>query len=277
MRAARLTSVLACLCAGVAAFGWMPAAMAQSGDKAQHQLSPEELNEKYHFCTFPVSNIHFSVQHVNDVIAACTVLINTEGGSAENRSLIYLQRGAMYRRLGKFKLALADFTMSIHYDPKSAYAYTGRGNAHRGLHQLDEAIADHTEAIRLDPNYAIAYSNRGNAWDDKKEYKRAIEDFDAALKLNPRYSAALNNRAIAKSNLGDHGGAIADYSAAIKLDPRDAIAYFNRGNERLEAGDKKGAIADYRAALKIDPRLTQAAEALKEIAAEEPKTKRRRR
>lgn len=277
MRAKLLTLALACLLAGVAASGWMPTAMAQSGAKERPQLSAEELNEKYHFCTFPVSNIHFSVQHVNDVIAACSALINSEGGSAENRSLIHLQRGAMYRRLGKFKLALADFTMSIHYDPKSAYAYTGRGNAYRGLHQLDEAIADHTKAIELDPTYAIAYSNRGNAWDDKKEYRRAIADFDAALKLNPRYAAAFNNRAITKSNLGDHDGAIADYSAAIKLDPRDAIAYANRGNERLETGDKKGAIADYRTALKLEPRLTQAAETLKEIAAEVPKKKRRRR
>jgi hypothetical protein len=163
MRAKLLTLALACLLAGVAASGWMPTAMAQSGAKERPQLSAEELNEKYHFCTFPVSNIHFSVQHVNDVIAACSALINSEGGSAENRSLIHLQRGAMYRRLGKFKLALADLTMSIHYDPKSAYAYTGRGNAYRGLHQLDEAIADHTKAIELDPTYAIAYSNRGNA------------------------------------------------------------------------------------------------------------------
>ncbi len=239
----RLTILLACLWAGVAVGGWSAAAMAQSGAKERPRLSSEELNEKYHFCTFPVSNTNFSIKHVNDVIAACTALINTEGGSAENRSRVHLQRGAMYRRLGKFELALADFTMSIHYDPKSAYAYTGRGNAHRGLHQVDESIADHTEAIRLDPKYAAAYNNRGNAWRDKKDYARAIADYDEAVKIDPHYASAL----------------------------------YNRGNARLDAGDKDGAIADYRQALKVNPNLKEAAEMLKEIAAEEPKKNRRRR
>jgi lipoprotein NlpI len=145
MHIQRLTIVLACV-AGLAA-------LAQPADA---QLSKEDIQKDYFLCTFPVPNTNFSVQHVNDVIAACTALVNTSGGSVENRALVHLQRGAMYRRLGKFELALADFTMSIHYDPKSALAYTGRGNAHRGLHQVDEAIEDHSKAIELDPNYAEA-------------------------------------------------------------------------------------------------------------------------
>ena len=206
MNTKRLAICLAALWAG---FVMSAPALAQSGGKTP---SPEDLNEKYHFCTFPVSNSSFSVKHVNDVIAACTVLINSSGGSAENRSLVHLQRGAMYRRLGKFELALADFTMSIHYDPNSAYAYTGRGNAHRGLKQIDEAIADHTKAIELDPKYADAYNNRGNARDDKKDYKGAVEDFDKAISLDPHYAGAFNNRGLSKSHLGDKAGAIADFA-----------------------------------------------------------------
>ena len=206
-----LAIFLACLCAGFAVLASPPAALAQTGGKA---LSPEDLNNYYHLCTYPVSNTNFSIKYVNDVIAACTALINSPGGSAENRSLVHLQRGAMYRRLGKFELAIADFTMSIHYDPKSALAYTGRGNAHRGLHQIDESIADHSKAIELDPTYVEAYSNRGNAWRDKKDNKRAIADYDAAIKINPHY----------------------------------ALAFYNRGNTRLDEGDKDGAIADYRRA-----------------------------
>jgi tetratricopeptide (TPR) repeat protein len=200
---------------------------------AHAQLSKEEIQKDYFLCTFPVSNTNFTVQHVNDVIAACTALINTSGGSAENRALVHLQRGAMYRRLGKYELALADFTMSIHYDPKSAYAYTGRGNAHRGLHQSEEAIADHSKAIELDPSYAEAYSNRGNVWRDLKDFKRAVADYDAAIKINPHY----------------------------------VLAFYNRANTRLDQGDKDGAIADYREALKIEPRFEQAADMLKELKA----------
>jgi len=225
MSSKRLTIVLACLMAGLTNFAWTPGAVAQ--------LSKEEIRKNYFLCTFPVSNTNFTVQYVNDVIAACTTLINTSGGSDENRSLVHLQRGAMYRRLGKYELALADFTMSIHYDPKSAYAYTGRGNAHRGLHQIDEAIEDHTKAIELKPDYAEAYNNRGNAWRDKKDNKRAIADYDTALKIDPHY----------------------------------ASGYYNRGNAQLDEGDKAGAIADYRKALEIDPNFQQASDMLKELGA----------
>jgi tetratricopeptide (TPR) repeat protein len=212
---------------------WLLAALAVTALPASAQLSKEEVQKDYFLCTFPVSNTNFSAQHVNDVIAACTALVNTSGGSAENRALVHLQRGAMYRRLGKFDLALADFTMSIHYDPKSALAYTGRGNAHRGLHQIDEAIEDHSKAIELDASYAEAYSNRGNAWRDKKDNKRAIADYDAAIKLNPKY----------------------------------ALAFYNRANTRLDDGDKTRAIADYREALKIEPHFEQAADMLKQMKA----------
>ncbi|HZQ14296.1 MAG TPA: tetratricopeptide repeat protein [Pseudolabrys sp.] len=225
-----LTILAAGFCAALAVLASSPAALAQAGGK---ELSREQLNDLYRLCTFPVSNTNFSVKHVNDVIAACTTLVNTEGGSAENRALVHLQRGAMYRRLGKFELALADFTMSIHYDPNSAYAYTGRGNAHRGLHEIDEAIADHSKAIELKPDYAEAYNNRGNAWRDKKDNKRAIEDYDQALKLDPHY----------------------------------ASGYYNRGNARLDDGDKAGAIADYRQALKINPNLEQASAMLRQLKA----------
>jgi len=212
---------------------WAALAVTASAPPAMAQLSMEEIQKDYFLCTFPVSNTNFSVKYVNDVIAACTALINSPGSSAENRSLVHLQRGAMYRRLGKFELAIADFTMSIHYDPKSALAYTGRGNAHRGLHQIDESIADHSKAIELDPTYVEAYSNRGNAWRDKKDNKRAIADYDAAIKINPHY----------------------------------ALAFYNRGNTRLDEGDKDGAIADYREALKIEPHFEQAADMLKELKA----------
>ena len=85
---------------------------------------------------FPVAGAELDRETINEIITACSALINSEGGNDEARSIVHLQRGSMYRRLGKFDLALADFTMSIHYDPKSADAYTGRGNAHRGLHQI---------------------------------------------------------------------------------------------------------------------------------------------
>jgi tetratricopeptide (TPR) repeat protein len=170
-------------------------------------------------CMSPTADISLPEGAIKRVIAACTVLIKSGGGDNEGRAIAFLQRGSMYRRIGKFELALADFSESLRYRPDSADAYTGRANAHRGLGQLDAAIADHSEAIRLKPDFAMAYSNRGNVYSDKKDYQRAIADYDEALKRDPHYAAAFYNRAIAREDSGDKDGAIADYREALRLRP----------------------------------------------------------
>jgi tetratricopeptide (TPR) repeat protein len=187
-------------------------------------VAPEE-------CMVPVADIKLDAKSIERVMQACSGLINSPGGSAADRSLAFLQRGSMYRRLEKYDPALADFDQSLRYDPNSASAYTGRGNALRHLGRFDQSIAAHSEAIRLEPNNAMAYANRGNAFDDKKDYVHAIADFDAAIKLDPRY----------------------------------ATAFYNRANTKLNAGDKEGAIADYREALRLRPNFKEAADALKEL------------
>jgi len=202
-----------------------------SKGKAAAEPSPQAAQENFRRCAFPVTDVGPPPEEMKRVIAACTVLINSSGGSADNRALVHLQRGSMYRRLGQFELALVDFSESLRYDPKSADAYTGRGNAYRGLKLVDQAIADHSEAIRLKPDDATSYNNRGNAWSDVKNTEKAMADYDTAIKLNPTY----------------------------------ASAYYNRGNLRLATGDKDGAIADYQQAVKLNPYLKAAGEALREV------------
>ena len=197
----------------------------------QAELSQEAANKYFHICVFPVTDVGPPKEWMLKVIDACTALINSQGGSDENRADIHLQRGSMYRRLGKFELALVDFSESLRHDPNSALAYTGRGNAYRGLKLFDLAISDHTEALRLKPNDATTYNNRGNAWQDLNNNERAIADYDMSIKIDPNY----------------------------------ATAYYNRGNARLDAGDRDGAIADFRHAAKLNPYLKQATERLQQV------------
>ena len=175
-------------------------------------------------CMFPTSGIDLDKKAINRVLASCSALIKSGRGDDEDRSIAFLQRGSMYRRLGKFELAYADFSASLKYDPNSAAAYTGRGNALRNMGKIDEAIADHTVAIRLKPNYPEAYSNRGNAWSDKKDYARAIADYDEAIRQSPKFASAFFNRALARSDSGDKEGAAADYREVLRLNPSHKAA-----------------------------------------------------
>jgi tetratricopeptide (TPR) repeat protein len=188
-------------------------------DKRAAQVGRAPSQEEIMRCMVPTAGITMPEGAIKQVVAACSVLIKSGGGDDEGRAIAFLQRGSMYRRLGKFDLALADFSESLRYNPNSADAYTGRGNAHRGLGQIDAAIADHDEALRLKPNFATAYNNRGNAYSDKKDYQRAIADYDEAVRLEPHYAGAFYNRAIARADSGDKDGAIADYRETLKLRP----------------------------------------------------------
>lgn len=68
----RLVALLGGAAAALTAMTWTP---------AMAQLSKDEMRKDYFLCTFPVSNTNFTVQYLNDVIAARTTLINTPGGS----------------------------------------------------------------------------------------------------------------------------------------------------------------------------------------------------
>jgi tetratricopeptide (TPR) repeat protein len=224
MNANRLAVLVAFLCMGFALAAQPATAGNFPEEKLRRPISAEVANRNLKECVFPVANVTLNRKTMDSVIRACTVLIEAEGGSDKNRADVYLQRGSMYRRLGKFDLALADFNLSIRYSPASADAYTGRGNSYRGLHKLDESIADHSEAIRLDPRNATAYNNRGNALSDKKEFPRAIADYDEAIMLNPNYAAAYYNRGLARKDTNDKDGAIADFRQALKISPNMSAA-----------------------------------------------------
>jgi len=53
-------------------------------------------------CTMPVADIALDPKSIDRVRQACTNLINSPGGSADARSLAFIQRGSMYRRQQKY-------------------------------------------------------------------------------------------------------------------------------------------------------------------------------
>ncbi len=135
--------------------GFPPALESLKKIGASHNPPPRTIpvevgRRNFRQCVWPVAGIDLKPKDIDRIIKACTVLIEAQGGSDENRADVHLQRGSMYRRLGKYGLAVADFNESIRYAPNSPEGYTG--NAYRGLKQLDDALADHSEAIRLRPD-----------------------------------------------------------------------------------------------------------------------------
>ena len=77
----------------------------------------------------------------------CELLSQTRQASAAS----YIERGIQYQRQGLLDRAIADYTIAIEFDPRSALAHYNRGSAHQQRDELMEAIADYSKAIEIDP------------------------------------------------------------------------------------------------------------------------------
>src|SRR5580658_6368832 len=86
-------------------------------------------------------------------IKACTALIESAQGAAQDRAKVY----------------------------------DSRASAYFGLGDDDRAMADDDAAIRLDPNLAAAYSGRGDIYMDREDPDRAITEYDQALQHDAKY------------------------------------------------------------------------------------------
>lgn len=64
-------------------------------------------------------------------------------------------------QLGKYDLAIQDYTKALDVDPANSFAYYNRGITKDRMGDFEGAVADFSSAISLDPGNADFYHNRG--------------------------------------------------------------------------------------------------------------------
>jgi len=74
-----------------------------------------------------------------------------------------------------------------------SWAYYNRGIARAATGDLKGAIADYSETIDFNPRSASAYAKRGLARLMLHQEKEAKKDFDTCLKLDPRLKPQLDD------------------------------------------------------------------------------------
>ncbi len=185
-----------------------------------------------------------------------------------NDAVSYEYRGDAYEKNSEHEKAVADYTESIHIDPKYAPIYMARGDIYNILGENEKAVADYTEAIRLDsyyasgwscktiscyaavinvlkPNDPTTYEYRGNAYKKLGKYKEAVADFSEIIHIDPNNIAAYYSRGEVYTLLDEYENAIADYTAIINRNPEDFHAYMSRGKVYEKNGEDEKAMADY--------------------------------
>jgi tetratricopeptide (TPR) repeat protein len=91
--------------------------------------------------------------HVPDEvqISACTQIIASGKYNAAVLNMAHFYRGLTYAQTGRCKLAIADFTAAIKYDPKDSDAYWSRHVCKQELGDTAGAAADRKAAKAIDP------------------------------------------------------------------------------------------------------------------------------
>jgi tetratricopeptide (TPR) repeat protein len=167
-------------------------------------------------------------QGLDDMIRACSWLIDQHNSSSDQLSILYTSRGAALRQKGDLDRALADHNEAIRLQPGSALLYFNRAITWQTKNDVARAEADFGETIRRAPAFVLAYRSRGDLLYGKGDYSAAIRDYDAAIRLAASDAHALTMRGLAKWQLGDGDGGKADIAAAMRLDAGTAVALVGR-------------------------------------------------
>jgi tetratricopeptide (TPR) repeat protein len=102
------------------------------------------------------------------------------------REEIYRARARAYAELGKYREAVADYTLALQAKPDEPALRAARGWAYLACRAYDLALADFDEAVRLDGKNAEVYTGRGFARANCGQCREAIRDAEEALKRGPR-------------------------------------------------------------------------------------------
>ena len=84
-------------------------------------------------------------------ISACTQVIKSAPSDATVLNTAYFYRGLTYAQTRRCRLAIADFTAAIKYDPKDSDAYWSRHVCKQELGDKAGAAADRKAAKAIDP------------------------------------------------------------------------------------------------------------------------------
>ena len=184
------------------------------------------------------------------------------------RSLVYLNRGAAYNFKWQFDEAIRDHTEALRLNRGLADAYAGRGFAYLRKGEIEKAIADLTQAIRLDSNSPSAYYNRGMIRLQRGESDLALADFDEAVRCNPNSAEALVMRGICYVARNDLDRALAGFDGAIAVQPMNPMGYMERSNVYARKGEHDKQERDYQEALRLNPNIQNASRDFAESLAE---------
>jgi tetratricopeptide (TPR) repeat protein len=192
--------------------------------------------------------------YVDQLIKACTEVIETRNESGRALATAYIARGRAYHTKGEFDRAIADFNQALKEFPDNALALRSRGSAYFAKGEFDHTIKDLSNAIVLTPRDLTLYRDRALAYEGKGDYARAVDDYSEMIRISPKSVQALGNRCYLRAKVNrDLTQALEDCDEALKAARNDPVTLERRGLVYLRMGNFDRARGDFEAVLKVNP------------------------
>lgn len=136
----------------------------------------------------------------------------------------YASRGRLLHLYRKPDLAAADLSRAIELAPKDSLFIAGdymlRAIIYEEMGKFDLAVRDWTTLIKLEPENSSNYAFRASGYDKLGKYDLAVRDYDKALTLKPGGESWIYyGRAMTHAAGKDADKAVMDLKKAIQLDP----------------------------------------------------------
>jgi len=148
--------------------------------------------------------------------------------------------------------AIDFFANAIRLDPTDILSLSRRAAAYERLGKYDLAIGDYTRCIELAPEEPLWQEARASTFMSAGEYKAALKDFNELEERFPEMNI-YQNRGLLYMSMGDYPNALKDCSKAIELEPKRPGPHFNRAVLHERTGNIEAALVDYQNTLAADP------------------------
>ena len=171
---------------------------------------------------------------------------------ASDYANIYYQMGLTHYYRGEYQQALTDYNQALAFDEHDAQALVGRGATYRVMKRYPEALADFDKSLVLDEHNPWAWAERGATYREMERYPEALADLDKSLALNEHNAAVWAQRGVTYRVMKRYPEALADLDKSLALDEHNTWVWVERGFTYHMMNRYPEALADYDQALALD-------------------------
>jgi tetratricopeptide (TPR) repeat protein len=110
---------------------------------------------------------------------------------------LHINKGTVYRHLGRYEEALHEFSAALRKNPQSADSYLDRGIIYTdGIQKYDSGIADFRRFLKFRPDHQDGNFNMGVALYKNQEYDSSLHYLAKTLEISPGFPNAYYIRAL---------------------------------------------------------------------------------